>query len=215
MKTTSISLLFVLLLTLPATATTLTFDGLGLTDFVEIPSTLGSNATVDGPGYNVTSGTTPNISVSMTTVNDSGAINVPNLLYWSTDYGDLVDVAFAVSNGDYARVTLTADSGYAVNLQTFDLAGYPAVDWLADRIRVYDGAGTVLWNQDGTTVLGAGPAHSSYAPNITGSTLILEYGSNWNIGLDNLTFVQVVPEPSSLLLGSLAGLALLRRRRRG
>jgi hypothetical protein len=142
-----------------------------------------------------------------------GVVQANNLLYWSTGYGDLTDIAFANTNGNYSRVTLTATSGNLVTINSFDLGGWPASNLTADRIRILDSAGTVLWNQDGTTVIGSS-GHSRYAPAIRGAALTLEYGANWNIGLDNLNFTQSAVSEPMTIVGLSLGTLLLRRRRK-
>lgn len=199
-----------------SSATLLHFDGLGLANYGDIPSNLGSFASTAVTGVSQGSAWTPNVAVSMSSVLADGSLGASNLDFWNTSYGDLTDVAFPVSSGWFGRVKLTADPGFLVTINSFDLGGYPGTNLTASRIRIYNSLGNVVWNQDGTTVIGAGPSHSSYAPAITDSTLTLEYGDNWNIGLDNLNFTQSVPVPEPLSISALAlgGLALLKRRKK-
>jgi PEP-CTERM motif len=208
---------------LPATATVLTFEGLGLSTFGDIPGTYGDNL----PG-------TPNITVEYFTRNVSnGSINVANLDYWSTDYGDLVDVAFPVCNvGCYGVLTLVPTAGFAVRLNSFDLGGWPDVDHPNSLVAVSndfgDGSGTILVNYSPANVLGANNMHSSFFPNVlaTGPVSIIFGFNDWNVGLDNVNFDQCAvgtaecsqtapsPEPSTMGLLSLGLAALARRRAR-
>lgn len=195
-------------------ATTITFTGLNLGDYGIISPNLGSNANSAGAGYEEGAGWTPDVAVTMSSVDVQGNLFQPHILHWNTGYGDLTNVGFAASNGYYSRIRLDASAGYFVRLNSFDLGGWPNSDLFAQRIRVLDGNGNILWNQDGTMVLGANNAHSSYAPNISGSSLILEFGNNWNIGVDNINFTQEpVPEPATMTALAVGALALIRRKR--
>lgn len=149
----------------------------------------------------------------MSSVDDTGNLFQPHILHWNTGYGDLTSVGFAASNGYYSRIRLDASAGFLVRLNSFDLGGWPNTDLFAQRVRVLDGNGNILWNQDGTMVLGNN-AHSSYSPSVSGSSLILEFGNNWNIGVDNINFTQQpVPEPATMTALAVGALALVRRKR--
>lgn len=195
-------------------ATTITFAGLNLGDYGIINPNLASNANAAGAGYEEGAGWTPDVAVTMSTVTDLGVQFEPHILHWNTGYGDLTNVGFSASNGYYSRIRFDASNGQLVSLNSFDLAGYFQNNLEAARIRVMDGNGNVLWNQDGTIVSGTGPSHSSYSPSVSGSSLILEFGSNWNIGVDNINFTQQpVPEPATMTALAVGALALIRRKR--
>jgi hypothetical protein len=195
-------------------ATIITYSGLGFLNGQALAG-IGTNAGAPGTGYIQGNGWTPNIAVATETRNLDGSLAYPNLAYWDQNYGDLTDVGYAVTNGTMARVILTADSGSLVRLNSFDLAGYFRADLGVARLQVKDGTGAILFNQDGTTVSGAGGTHSSYAPALQAQQLIIEWGTNWNVGIDNINFDQVsaVPEPASMVALTVGGLALLRRRK--
>ncbi len=197
-----------------ASATVLDFAGLGLSNWESIPQTYGDNT-----------GTTPNVGVSYSVVDGSGNPHATESIeYWNTpQYGDLFDVAYSGANGWYAKITLTPDSGFDVILNSFDMAGYPQTNLALASLEVLSGSGAQLWDSGVTTILGAGPTHNSFSPNITSSGPIsIVWGTNWNIGIDNINFSQrqtqggiPVPEPTTLaLLGlGLAGLGFRRKRR--
>lgn len=202
-----------------SSATVLTFGDLNLSNYGVIPASYGDNVTsVGGAGGSYLQGNafTPDIKTSYDTVDAFGVSTNASLLYWNTGYGDLTDVAFSASNGLYARLTLTPSAGFNVVLNSFDLASYPATDLQAAKIRVIDASGTQLWSSSNLTVKGTGPSHSSYAPGLSSSSaLTIEYGVNWNIGLDNVNFDQTraVPEPATFLILGIGAAAVGRKKK--
>lgn len=207
-----------------AQATVLTFGdlhevtGAPLGNYGVIDHAYGDNVTQtnDGVGsYLMGSGWTPNVTTSYATHDGAHNHFSNNLLHWDSSYGDLEHIAFSeVSNG-YARLILSADAGWSVRLESFDLAGWPQTDQAIAYLRVLDGANNILWDANTTVAHGAGPTHDHYAPNLVGQTLVIEWGPNWNAGLDNVSFSQtdVVPEPATMAVLGLGALALKRRRR--
>ncbi len=179
--------------------------------------------------YGQGNGFTPNITVNYFTRNiTTGVVSNDHLDFWTTDYGDLNDVAYPVVNpGHYGEVWLIPESGYSVTLNSFDLAGWRRVDHLAQPIFILDEKFTVLKDWSGV-IKGAGPSHTSIEPKITHSgPLGIRFGNVWNVGIDNINFDQCetatcraartpVPEPSTLLLigSGFVGLALRRRKRK-
>ncbi len=223
MKRTALLSLFALA-ACASQATVLTFSGLHsdggfpLPNYGIINDAYGDNVTTtnDGIGdYLMGTGWTPNVTTSYATVQADHTPVSNALLHWDIGYGDLVDVAFMTTTGHYGRLILTADAGFTVTLDSFDVAGYAYADLPMDALRVLDGSNNILWDSNATVAHGAGPTHDSYSPNVTGQTLVLEYGTNWNIGLDNVSFHQgdAVPEPATLTILGLGALALKRRRR--
>lgn len=164
------------------------------------------------PTYGSGLADTPDISVSYSSTSLDGLRVDPNLLFWNTGYGDLTGVAFATTQGDLAEIKFQAAAGYEVELQSFLLAGYPQQDLVASILRILDGAGTVLWDQSGTTVLGQQGKHSVYTPNLRASTLRLQWGREWNIGIDDVVFAQVdptaIPEPTGVAMLAIGGVAV-------
>lgn len=200
-------------------ATVLTFEGMNLGNYGAILSNYGDRVTSPGASptgtYLEGNGWTGNVAVSHNTVTATGEEFANSISYWST-YGDLNDVAFASSNGYYLRIKFTPDEGYAVNLHSFDIASYLNAVRTAQRLRVMDLSGNILWSSEPTT-LPSGPTHLSFSPEISSTTgLILEMGNDWNIGIDNVSFSQTaVPEPATLaLMGvGLSGLLLKRKKK--
>lgn len=204
-----------------ANATILTFDGLGLPNYGDIPGSYGDNVTalsMPSGNYGQGNGFTPNVAVEYRTwrISDNSLI-ANNLDYWSTDYGDLVGVAFPTTSGDaFAEISLIAESGWNVLLNSFDLGGW-SMRTYDNRVRILDGNGTVLFEQNPATILGAGGTHSTFTPNLSANVIRIQYGfNNWNIGIDNVNFDQTpVPLPASAYLfgSALMGLIASRRKR--
>jgi hypothetical protein len=188
-------------LPLPArAATVLTFDvSGGVTNFQEVPAAYGDRD-VD----------TPNVVV------DYGAPGeLPSL--WTTGYGDLVNTYFNDQDSDTTlTLTLTADPGIHAVLLGFDLASYSAGGQTLAGLSVLDGGGNPLFSQGSTAVPGSlsgGHAHLDFGPDGLAArvvTLVLDLTglgmTSDNIAIDNVTFAQAVPEPST---GLLLGLVLL------
>lgn len=206
-----------LLIAAPAWSTTINFDDLTLNDYDDIPNTYGDNDIAGG---------TSNIAIDyLTRSGVDNSILLNNLDFWNNGYGDLSKVAFSVYNGSYAEIVLKPEVGWAVNLISFDMAGWFETDRSSGIFINYDATSLNL----STTVAGSGPSHSSFAPNVTyGGDVTIRWGADWNVGIDNISFRQIqcgpnvagcvpgqVPEPASLaLLGiGLASLGFMRRRR--
>lgn len=147
-----------------------------------------------------------------------------HLDFWNNDYGSLTKVAFAPTNGCTARIELTADAGWLIDSLSFKLAGYFHSDLPARQ--VIAGIPGVDVDFGSPTILGSasGPGFSlfSVTNNAGGSSAYIQWGVNWNIGIDDIQFNLIadpgnsVPEPGTLALAGLASLlALSRRRRRG
>jgi hypothetical protein len=145
---------------------------------------------------------------------------------WPSNYGDLTNVAYPATSSSILSVKLSADPGYRVALQSFDLAGWPSTDYTINSVQVRDGNGFVLFSQSNLLVEGdsVGPRHTtlSFAPliaptlqvSIDATNITAAFGAE-NVGLDNLRFSQV-PEPASvslLLMGSLCISAVVFARR--
>lgn len=185
------------------------FDDLGLANYAQVPTGYGSNLS-----------DTPDVTVGYSSLNGDGTLYGDHLLFWNDGYGDLSKIAFAINSGKIAEVRLDAAPGYEVQLNSFLLAGYNQADLVATTIRVLDGSGAILWDASSLTVKGAGATHSTYTPNVSASSLRIQWGVDWNIGIDDIAFDQVavtaVPEPAGVAMLAIGGVAaaLVARRKR-
>lgn len=195
-----------------AQATVLTFDGIGNPDaHPAIPNDYGDRvtATTDINGYQYVVDAddfTPNIQVDYV-----GSAANPTFELWN-GYGDLVSAMGDNDFGVPGEVVFTPDPGFAVRLNSFDIAGFG--DNFPVLIQVLNGADEVLYSNS-TTAPGVG--HLSPLPSpITGATgdvLRLRIEDLGDTALDNINFSQV-PEPAgaSLLVLAAVGFGLRRKR---
>lgn len=206
-----------LLAAAPSHATVLTFDVAGIFDFQSMPAAYGDNvtSTVMGPySYGSAQGFTPNVSVQY-------GNTLPAL--WRTGYGDLTNVLFEDSDAvGVLNVTFTADPGYLVFLHSFDLASYSssfATDPSINSVKVFDASNAPLFSQSNVSVSKVTHTPFSFPTALSGSSLRIEVnalnlgGLNDDIAIDNITFSQAVPEPSSGVLLTLGVVAAAARRR--
>lgn len=206
-------------------ATVLNFDSLAGGGYV--PAGYGSRVSSEGGGWGYVEGNgwTPNVAVAFDTLAlADNTLTGGGLRTWGGGYGDLSMAVWPTGDSGYAGwFSFTPDPGFSVRINSFQLGGYPTMDWEGQPVLITDESFSVLWTgsphvegSDGSppdVVL----THSDYAPDFTSATRIfLIYGNTWNVGIDNIDFDQVsVPEPSTL---ALLGLGLLlpasaRRRR--
>lgn len=185
----------------PANATILLFANLGLSNYNPIPGSYGDFVTnKQGGKYAKGGGWTPNVKTSYATVNNAtNVVYSTRILYWDSGYGDLVDVGFSeLSHDNYGEVALKGTNGYKVKLLGFDLAGYNQVDHLNQPVRLVDKNNAIYENFGPVTISGAGPTHSHFTPTLGPQKLIrIQWGDNWNTGIDNISFTQVAPKLSA------------------
>lgn len=203
-------------------ASILTFDGNGSN--VEITGGWGSNIAADGTGFNVSNGSTPNVALDWT-VGAGGTKEERWDFYTDGEWagvGQLND--FETGIGHY--LTLTADTGYGVILDSFvfdDYAGYgnAAGNDFSWALYEDDTAGSVIASGSTTTANGQNLTINTGMATSYG-TVVLELvqngipANNWgdDQALDDISFTQeVIPEPAALgllVLGS-AGVLFMRR----
>jgi hypothetical protein len=177
-------------------------------------------------GIPATYGTVANLAITNRARNTFGAGTVNGgLCHWLAGYGDLTDVAYTCSSvAGVGEFTLTPVAGYQVTLHSFDVGEYQGRVAGNAEVRVYglDLGAPALFTA--TQALGAA-GHWSLAPELTTTSgFNLQWGDNWDYGIDNISLTvapiaaSAVPEPATVtLLG--AGLVALgagaRRRRSG
>jgi hypothetical protein len=182
-------------------ASLITFDGLGLSDYGDIPGTYGDNL----PG-------TPNIQVEYRTFDlGTGATLYNNLDFWTTNYGDLQNIAFPVNNGSLGEISLIPDAGFSVTLNSFDLGGWFQTDQIDQTVRILDENFNILADYSPFNVEGDN-GRSSFSPNLTRNGRIrIQFGPSWNTGIDNISFAQggtATGVPTPALVPGLVGLGL-------
>ncbi|MBS1717693.1 MAG: PEP-CTERM sorting domain-containing protein [Armatimonadetes bacterium] len=216
MKT--IALALVLAVSAVSSATVLTFDDLSLTNYGAIPQYYGDNVTSTNSGpsgsYLEGNGWTPDVTTSYDTVD--GANSTGQMDFWDSGYGDLTNVVFPSVSTWNGMITLSPTNGKYVVLDSFDMAGWPFVDRYCPVLRILDGAThSVIVNLDGTLIAGAnGHTHFSFGGFSSTTGYTLEWGGDWNIGMDNISFHEsdtAVPEPATMAALGMGLLAIRRR----
>jgi hypothetical protein len=217
MKTFIISAFLALMTAAKLQATVLTFDITGLTDFFPAPQAYGDNvtsATMGAFSYGTTGGFTPNIT---TTYGNTQ----PTL--WTTGYGDLSNVLFEdQDNTGVLNITFSADPGFLVRLHSFDLAAYnPAFgsDPTITSVTVFNSLNVALFTRANASISEITRTPFTFATPLSDTSLRIEIdarnlgGLNDDIGADNITFSQSIPEPSAvaLLTFGFGALSLSRR----
>ena len=206
-----------------------------------VPNTFSSG----GFSYGAAGGATPNVTVGYGTSVAAGApcsfapgSTTSCMYFWDNNFGDLTNViAQAAQSGAAAgiiNITLTADPGFLVTINSFDLAGWPnngpTGSFGINGAEVLDGSSTVLWATGALSVPVNTGGHDHLTPGISGQVLQVRIdasnlggGNTANVGIDNIGFSQLsdsqlgsVPEPATFgLIGSgLVALAAVSRRLR-
>jgi hypothetical protein len=155
--------------------------------------------------------------------NPGDSASFGDLLYWGTDYGDLLGVAWGgidVISGA-SQIIFTPAAGYTITLIGLDIAGWPDTD-RPTISKLYDSSFTEIASTGAFDAPGIGHLPlTCFGTFCTRPGLVLEWGPDgYNVGVDNVTFdvtrTGVIPEPASwtLMIGGfgLVGAALRRRR---
>src|SRR4051812_47193039 len=128
-----------------------------------LPSGYGDRVTStvqDGFKYSLNGGATPNV------VTRFGPDDALVMLYaYPGQYGDLVNVVYAQEPHPF-EFRLVADPGFAVTLNSFDMAGWPELDFPSiASVSVEDGSGNVLFSQSNVYIQGDsfGPRHNHFS----------------------------------------------------
>ncbi|MFG0247088.1 MAG: GC-type dockerin domain-anchored protein [Phycisphaerales bacterium JB052] len=190
-----------------AQGSVLTFmiDGLG--NFNLLPQAYGDRVVaIDDGDFHYDEqgeGFTPNVVTSYTdSIGQTPA-------YWSTGYGDLVDVYFEDADGiGSGEIVLTADYGYEVVLYGFDAAAYSsafASDPTIDAVRVMGCASTPLFEElDAVISETTRTTYDFSSAPLQARELRIQFESG-NLGnlsddicLDNIRFGQVAVDPVAI-----------------
>ena len=205
------TVLFALLAPHQAQATVLGFDVAGLPSGGVMPQDYGDRVTSSTSGdftYGTAGGFTPNVEVAYEGDPGGGGIG-SNLSLWINGFSDLVNVLNNEDDGESRfEVRLTADAGFAVLLESFDLGNFGSELTIAE-LRIENGSGAALFTSTNFTLPVSSEPHLDFdfGTGLVASELLISIdltglgGSSDNVGLDNLQFGQVeVPEPSTILL---------------
>jgi hypothetical protein len=187
-----------------AQTTVLTFEGLTSPDLLH-----GYGDRVDGPTsggftYQGVGTYTPNVLFAIGGA-EGGGLLTPRV--WHTGYSQLLDVAYlqpmaAAQSNTELQVTLSADPGFHVSLQRFDLGNYGGALTLP-YIRAFDEGGALLHESLGVAlpVYSAQARRFAFDPPLVGRIVNLRIslaglgGVADNVGLDNFTFGQYAVTP--------------------
>lgn len=174
-----------------ANAAVLTFEDLRLTNAQDIPQTYGDIAGMD-------------LSYRTRESFGNSAETYPDLQYWQDGYSGRTGVAYA-ADANVAEISFSAASGYVGTISSMYFGTY-ASD-VNGSFAIYDSAWNVLWSHTESSIWDGGIGMS---PDISFTGIAyLQWGTDWNLGLDRLTYSVVadVPQPSPVPLP--AGLPLL------
>ncbi|MBK1883557.1 PEP-CTERM sorting domain-containing protein [Luteolibacter pohnpeiensis] len=218
-----------------ANATIIGFSGLGDSN-TAIGLNYASNASSDGTGYTVSNGSTSNIAVTWGGASASATDSSWDIHHstWFTPIEgqttgdstwDGVSSSPDIAQLDYGNVTITftVDSGYALVLNSFDFGQTAETSGTSSwTLSLTNSSLTTVWSQtvdftDGQvyTISPAFTGEDGETYTLTFNRTAESYSTNGRLALDNLSFNQVaIPEPSTVALFGLAGLGLLRRRRK-
>jgi len=178
------------------TQTVINFDGLG--NHTPIPQDRNEAVNID-----LTYNTVAGIGSTIETYNYLSA--------WTTGYGDLSSAAFATYSNKTGQIIFTPDPGHGVTINSLDAAIYEQSSINPQRIVIYDFNQLTMPLWDSGWMNFPLYTHTTLYPNLTHHGAIrLQFGTNWNFGINNISYA-VSPEPSTVLLlgSSLVGLGLI------
>ena len=121
---------------------------------------------------------------------------------WGTGYGNLVDVMY--STNEPASITLTADPGQAVQLHSFQMAGYTQNETIKSLKVINGETNAVLYSRTNVLLPGTSTASAtfSFPTPLAARVLIIRYDSSNvpsgpdYVAIDTITFSQVLPDIS-------------------
>lgn len=195
----------------PAHSTVLTFDG-NICNFA-------TGACANGREILQTYGDQPGV-LDVVYYRNGVAVLPDPLVFWTTQYSGLVNVAYGTGLGaaGTAEIFLDPLPGYSVTLNGFSLGAWPNMD-RTSQYTILDADGTPLVSSGPITVLGSTPTLVSLAETSSDGIRIQWGPDAYNVAIDNIDFtvtgVGQIPEPATaaLLALGLAGLAWGARRR--
>ncbi len=179
----------------PATGQTVfTFDLDGITDFQAVNQDYGdrvTNSVMGGFRYHGREPFTPNVTA---------AYGEGRPALWTTGYGSLTNVLFDDLDGSgVITVTLSADPGFLVELDSVDLAAFSSVapGRAIDALTVHDQTDALRFVVTNLFIPSTGSNHLVFPSSVRGQTLVLRVDArnlgslNDEIGVDNLAFHQI------------------------
>lgn len=190
---------------LPARAVVLTFDG----DICDFSTT---NACANSRNILQSYGDQPG-SLDVIYYRNGVESGLDPLVFWSTGYSGLENVAFGTGLGAIgtAEIFLDPAPGYTVTLHGFSLGAYPNAD-RSSQYAILGGDGTPLVSSGPITVLGSTPTQVSLVETRSDGIRIRWGPDGYNVAIDDIDFTVSggpIPEPTTpaLLALGLAGLA--------
>ena len=178
----------------------------GYGNFSLLPAGYGDRiaaTTQDGFLYTLDGGATPNVVTQFGSTD-----SLVNIYTWDAQYGDLNNIIFAQEPQPF-ELRLVADAGFKAVLNSFDMAGWPHLDFPSiASVTVEDGSGNVLFSQSDVLIHGdvSGPQHTHFSfTGVSAHELRIKFDSTTDghgivldsddVGLDNINFSQIQAAP--------------------
>ena len=180
----------------------LDFEGLPLNPGDPIPQDYGDTAEVDVSHRQLDG------------FGSTGTVIEATLGYWTSGYGNLNNVAYGLTAGasKVGEFRLDAIAGSTVTLDSFDAGDFRPDLTGIQEFKVYDGSWNLIFSQSLDV---SDATHDTLTPSVTSSSLIVQWGYPYHIGVDNVAFtVNAAPEPSCAALVIFAIVASWSRWRR-